>query len=41
MGKSSSSTAGPVTVLVYGVATFVVLVVGSVTGYLAHGYGLI
>lgn len=41
-GKKSSSTArGPVAGLVYGLAAFVVLTIGSLGGYLLHGYGVL
>lgn len=38
-GKSSSSVTGPVKGLVYSIAAGVVLTVGGVGAFLAHGYG--
>lgn len=40
-GKSSSVEGTPIVAVVYGIATFVVLTVASVVGYLLHGYGAV
>lgn len=39
--KSSSVEGSPVMTLVWGIAAFVVLTVGSVVAYMVHGYGLV
>lgn len=39
--KSSSVEGTPMIGLVYAIAGGVVLVIGSITAYLAHGYGVI
>lgn len=39
--KSSSVEGSPIIGVVYALAAFVILVVGSVTAYMMHGYGLI
>lgn len=39
--KSSSVEGTPIMTLVYAVAAFVVLTVGSVAGFLLHGYGVL
>lgn len=39
--KSSSVEGSPIIGVVYALAAFVILVVGSVTAYMVHGYGLI